>query len=288
MSHDTQRPIAVVTDSTADIPAGLRAQLGIHSVPLVLNLKDRSWRDGVDITAGAFYDLLRTSEALPTTSQPSIAAFQEVFEVLLASADGIVAVLVSRGISGTLDSALAAAANLPAARIAVIDSGGTSMQLGWPVLAAARAAAAGADFETVAAVARRTVARAHLYFAVGTLDYLYRGGRIGRASHLVGTALNIKPILQFSGGVVQPVTRVRSMRRAMDAMLELVQAGITVGSQAHIAVFHIHAADEAGRMMQRIEQLIRPAELFQTECSPVLGAHAGPGTIGVAYYEEPL
>jgi len=135
-------------------------------------------------------------------------------------------------------------------------------------------------------VARRTVARAHLYFAVGTLDYLYRGGRIGRASHLVGTALNIKPILQFSGGVVQPVTRVRSMRRAVDAMLEMVEAGITVGSRAHIAVFHINAPDEAGRFMQRLEQLIRPAELFQTECSPVLGAHAGPGTIGVAYYEE--
>jgi DegV family protein with EDD domain len=130
------------------------------------------------------------------------------------------------------------------------------------------------------------VARAHLYIAVGTLEYLYRGGRIGRASQLLGTALNIKPILQFSGGVVQPVTRVRSMRRAVDTMLDLVAGTVEVGARARMAVFHIGAPDEAARFKLRLLNQFQPLEMVETECSPVLGAHAGPGTIGVAYYEE--
>ncbi len=282
----TARRIAIVTDSTADIPREIVEEYGIHVVPQILIMGDKTWRDGVDIDSPTFYELLRTSPHFPASSQPSVASFQEVFSQLSEDADGIVAVLVSSELSGTLNSALMAASNLPELPIEIIDARAASMQLGLTVLAAARAAAAGEDLETVAGAARALVGRANVYFIVDTLEYLHRGGRIGRASRLVGTALNLKPVLSICDGVVTPVTKVRTRRKALDTLFGLLERQIAEGDRVHMAVLHVAAPEEAARLVEQLEARFHPLEMIRTECGPVIGTHVGPGTVGVAFYAE--
>ena len=195
MNKQSSRRVVIVTDSTCDIPPELVEQYGVRVVPQVLIMGDQTWRDQVDIDSPTFYRLLRTSSHFPSTSQPSVPDFEQVFTELAQEADGIAAVLVSDELSGTLNSARMAAERLPDVPIEIVDTRSVSMQLGFIVLAAARAAAEGADLQTVAATARAMIGQAHVYFIVDTLEYLHRGGRIGAASKLVGTALNLKPIL---------------------------------------------------------------------------------------------
>ncbi len=282
----TARRIAIVTDSTADIPREMVEEYGIHVVPQILIMGDKTWRDGVDIDSPTFYELLRTSPHFPASSQPSVTSFQEVFSQLSEDVEGIVAVLVSSELSGTLNSALMAASNLPELPIEIIDARAASMQLGLTVLAAARAAAAGEDLETVAGAARALVGRANVYFIVDTLEYLHRGGRIGRASRLVGTALNLKPVLSICDGVVTPVTKVRTRRKALDTLFGLLERQIAEGDRVHMAVLHVAAPEEAARLVEQLEARFHPLEMIRTECGPVIGTHVGPGTVGVAFYAE--
>jgi DegV family protein with EDD domain len=285
--HPTrQRRIAVVTDSTAYLPPELVKEVAIHVVPLTLIMGDNVWRDGVDIDPPAFYDLLRTSPDFPKTSQAGIADFQELFVELSRDAEGIVAVLVSGELSGTLNSAQAAAANLPHIPIEIIDSRGTSMMLGFPALAAARAAAAGGDLQAVAGAARALIGKAHVYFIVDTLEYLHRGGRIGAAAKLLGSALNLKPILEIRDGVAQPVARVRTRRKALSRVYELLDEQLGAGDRVHMAVLNVAAREEAAFFRKELEARFHPVEMLETECSPVIGAHVGPGTVGVNFYVE--
>ena len=286
MEQEQKSRIAVLTDSTADIPAELTAQFGIHVVPQTLILGDRTWRDGIDIDPATFYRLLGASTAFPSTSQPSIATFMALFTELSKTANGIVAVLVSQELSGTLNSASTAAANLPQIPIEIIDSRAASMQLGYTALAAARAASQGADLETVADAARQLVGRVHVYFVVDTLEYLHRGGRIGAATRLVGSALNLKPILEIRDGMVFPVTRVRTRRKALDQVRELIRGRLRGNDRVHMAVLHVAAPEEAVAFEAELREEFHPAELIQAECGPVVGAHTGPGTVGVVYYAE--
>jgi DegV family protein with EDD domain len=223
MSQSVLRRIAVVTDSAADIPPQLIQKYGIQVEPLILIMGSKNWRDGIDIDPPAFYELLHNSSSFPTTSQPTVASFVECFSEASRDKDGVVAVLVSDELSGTLDSARAAAEKLPDIPIALVDSRAASMQLGFTVLAAARAAESGADLEEVVATARALVGRTHIYFLVDTLEYLHRGGRIGAAARLVGSALNLKPILEIRDGIVTPLTRVRTRRKAMETLLKLLE-----------------------------------------------------------------
>jgi DegV family protein with EDD domain len=286
MSEQNLSRIAVVTDSTAYLPQELVKELNIHVVPLTLMLGDRSWRDNVDIDPPAFYQLLEESSGFPTTSQPNVATFQELFSRLAESHEGIVTIVISNELSGTMDSAVAAAANLPDVPINIIDSRGTSMMLGFPVLAAARAAASGGDLETVAAAAQELVGKAHIYFVVDTLEYLHRGGRIGAAAKLLGSALNLKPILEIQDGIVKPLTKVRTRRKALDKLFELLQGELGTGRPVHMAVINVAAAAEAESLRKELEARFQPVEIMSTEVSPVIGAHAGPGTVGVAFYAE--
>jgi len=259
---------------------------GIKVVPQILIMGTNTWRDGVDIDSGSFYELLRSSEVFPSTSQPRAADFEEVFREASAEADGIVAIVVSDELSGTLNSAQAAQANLPDLAIEVIDSRSVSMQLGFIVMAAARIAAAGGDLQAVAEAARRMVGQSHVYFIVDTLEYLHRGGRIGRAAKLFGSALNLKPVLAIQDGMVTPVTRVRTRRKALDKVLEIVEEQLAGASGIHMAALHIAAPEEAAKVGDELEARFRPVELVHAECGPVVGAHAGPGTVGVAFYVE--
>lgn len=286
MNEPAGRRVAIVTDSTCDIPRDLVAQYGIHVVPQILIMGQKTWQDGVDIDPPAFYELLRTSSEFPSSSQPHVITFQSLFEKLGREYDGICAVLVSDELSGTINSAQVAAANLPEVPIEIVDSRSVSLQLGFIVMAAAQAAAAGRDLQSVAGVARSLIGRVHVYFLVDTLEYLHRGGRIGTASKLVGTALNLKPVLEVRDGLVQPLARVRTRAKAMDKVLDLVAEQVTGANRVHMGVLHVSAPEEAVRFGERLQARFQPLELIDGECGPVVGTHAGPGTVGVAFYTD--
>jgi DegV family protein with EDD domain len=281
-----QRQIAVVTDSTADIPSHLAQQYAIHIVPQFLIMGDNTWLDGVDIDPPTFYKLLRTSRDFPSTSQPSVKTFSDLFLKLSREVDGIVAVLISNELSGTLNSAQTAAVNLPDIPIEIIDSRSASMQLGFIVLAAARVAAAGGDLDAVAGTARALVERVSVYFVVDTLEYLHRGGRIGAAARLFGTALNLKPVLEIKGGIVTPVAKVRTRAKALVRVFELLEEQLSGKEQIHMSVLHVAAPEQALRFQEELRAHFHPVEMIATECGPVVGTHAGPGTVGVAFYVE--
>lgn len=286
MGEQAERRIAVVTDSTSDIPRELVEQYNIRVVPQVLIMGDKTWRDGVEIDSPTFYELLQTSPHFPATSQPSVVDFQKVFTELSQEAEGIVAVLVSDELSGTLNSARMAVENLPDLPIEIIDTRSVSLQLGWIVLATARVAATGADLETVAATARSLIGRTQIYFVVDTLEYLHRGGRIGAASRLFGTALNLKPLLSVQDGIVTPVTKVRSRRKALQTLTQLLDEQLAGAGQIHMGVLHVAAPEEAERLAGELQARFQPVEMILSECGPVVGTHAGPGTVGAAFYVE--
>ena len=286
MSEETGRRIAVVTDSTCDLPRELAEEHGIRIIPQVLIMGTKTWRDGVDIDPPAFYELLQTSPDFPSSSQPSVPDFEAVFAELAKDADGIAAILVSDELSGTLNSARMAKESLPDVPIEIVDTRSVSAQLGFIALAAARAAAAGADLQTVADTARAMIGHASVYFVVDTLEYLHRGGRIGAASRLFGTALNLKPLLAIKDGIVQPVTKVRSRRKALATLLQILDEELAGKERIQMAVLHIAAPEEADRLAEQLVTRYHPAEMIHTECGPVVGTHAGPGTLGVAFYAE--
>jgi DegV family protein with EDD domain len=278
--------VAVVTDSGAYIPPELVDRYAIHVVPVYLIMGDRSWRDGVDIDPPAFYELLRTSPDFPKTSQPNVTDFRDLFIRLADQVEGIVAVLLTSKLSGTVGSATAAAAELPHLAIEIIDSEGVSMAEGYPVLAAARAAAEGGDLATVAAAARSFIGKTHLYFVLGTLEYLHRGGRIGTVSKLIGSALDLKPVLEFRDGMIEAAARVRTRGKALEKVYELVAEKISPGDRVHMSIINVAAPEEAAQFGAELIARFQPVEVMEVECSPAIGAHAGPGTVGVAFYVE--
>jgi DegV family protein with EDD domain len=286
MSQTAKRRVAVVTDSTAYLPPELVQKYDIHVVPQILMLDGKTWRDGVDIDPPAFYELLRSSRNFPTTSQASRVDFQNLFTELSPQVEGIAAILISTEVSGTIDSARAAVEDLPDVPIEILDSRGTSMKLGFPVLAAARVAAAGGDLPAVIEAARTLIPKIRLYFVVDTLEYLHRGGRIGGASKLLGSALNLKPILEFWDGTVQPVAKIRTRRKALDKVYDLVEEQLAGKDNVHMAVLDVASPEEAAEFIEQLTARFQPVEMLKVECSPVIGAHAGPGTVGVAFYAE--
>jgi len=277
--------IAVVTDSTAYLPPQLVAQYGIHVIPLQLVWGGETLLDGVTTDPQTFYERLSHSGDLPTTSQPSAGDFADLFAEVASGADGIVGVFISTGLSGTVTSAWGARESLPDLPIEVVDSRFTSMGQGFVTLGAARAAAKGEGLAEVASAARELVPRVNVLFVVDTLEYLHRGGRIGGASRVLGSALRIKPLLHLTEGRIDVLERVRTKRKAVERMLEVMKE--RVGDAAvHVSVIHADAAEEATRLQERIRERFPCIELHLAELSPVIGAHVGPGTVGVAFYTE--
>ncbi len=279
----SKRRIAVVTDSACDLPPPLLAEFDIQVVPLILMMEGESWRDRVDIQPPAFYELLEKASSFPTTSQPSAAVFKERFVQLAQEVEGIVAVLVAQELSGTVASAQSAAAELPDIPIEIVDSRAVSMMLGYTVLAAAEAAAAGGDLQEVAAAANSRIGKTGVYFVVGTLDYLHRSGRIGAAARLVGSALNLKPILNIQDGTVTPIAKVRTRRKALERVYHLLEGRLAGEERFQMTVVQVAAPEEAAEVKDALQSRFRPVTLTETECSPVIGAHVGPGTVGVAF-----
>ena len=275
--------IAVITDSTCTIPAELIAKYKIGVAPQVVIWEGKTLYDGIDITPQQFYERLSTATVMPTTSQATVAAFQELFRPLVAANRPIVAVLISSKLSGTVQSALQAKMDFPGAQIEVIDSGHAGMSLGFQVLQVARKVEAGASYAEVTDYARRVQDHTGIMLVVDTLEFLHRGGRIGGASRLLGTALNIKPLLEVRDGRIEPLERVRTKPKAYARILELIGQKIEGHANVRLAVMHAAAEADARRLLDEAVARYHPIETTVSWASPAIGAHTGPGTVALAY-----
>jgi len=271
--------VAVVTDTTHYLPAGLVAERGVHEVSLYVNDNGRQQREADVADLDAFYDGLRRASSLPTTSQPSIGDFLAVYEPLAAQGRDIVSVHISGGISGTVEAARQAAEQVQGVTIEVIDSRMACGALGLVVLAASAAAAGGGDVGAVAGRAHEAGEATRLWFAVDTLEYLRRGGRIGTAQAWLGGALKIKPILTLDGEIT-PIERVRTSGRAFERMVDYMRSRQEDGADGWV-VQHIQAPDVVERLLERGHEMYGSDPVFVSEIGPVIGAHVGPGLVGV-------
>jgi DegV family protein with EDD domain len=278
--------IAVVTDSTAYIPEEALGDFDIPMIPLWLIWGDERFRDGVDIDPPTFYRRLPESKVFPTTSQPSAGEFVEFFQRVGEGACAIVSVLLSSKLSGTVASAQTAKIQLPDLDIRIVDSLSTSMGLGFAVLAAARAAAAGRSIDEVVASSERVADGMNVMFAVDTLEYLHRGGRIGGAKRLLGTALNIKPLLDLEDGRIEALAQVRTKRKAIARMLDVAEERLGGKHMAEAAVLDVDAPDEGRAIAEMVKERFGLPTVYQTRVSPAIGAHVGPGTVGICFYPE--
>jgi DegV family protein with EDD domain len=275
--------VAIVTDTTQYIPPELVAANDLHEVSLYVNDGDRHERESEMGDFGAFYERLRKADDLPTTSQPSIGDFLEVFRPLAEQGRDIVSVHISGGISGTPESARQAAEELmrehPERRVEVIDSRKACGGLGYVALAGAAAARSGAGIADVTARVRIAAETVNLWFAVDTLEYLRRGGRVGAAQGWIGGALKIKPILSLEREIA-PVERVRTASRAFERMAEYLALLHEDGRDAW-GVQHIRAPERAALLAERGRELFGNEPQFVSEIGPVIGVHAGPRLLGV-------
>jgi len=272
--------VKIVTDSVADLPPKVVEELGITVIPLNVRFGTELYRDGIDITTEQFYQNLRHSKILPVTSVPSPAAFAEAYDRLAEQTDEILAIILSARLSGTYDVASQSVGLMKRkCRVEVIDSKMATMAQGFIAMKAARAAQAGAELDEVIEVARSTIPRVDFLAAFDTLEYLQRGGRIGKAQALMGSILKINPIITLRDGVVEPAGRTRSRAKAIDYLCNFVM------SYAHIeemAVEDTACPDDAEALVKRLSPKFPKERIHRSKMTPVIGTHTGPGLLLVA------
>jgi|Deesub1362B_J571_1020462.scaffolds.fasta_scaffold07013_3 DegV family protein with EDD domain len=277
--------VAVVTDSSANIPGELVERYRIHVIPLLLHWEKRTFRDGVDITPSQLYKQLRESKELPTTSAPSVGDFLRVYAEISRWAEGIVSIHLPPKLSVVYEAALTASKMVEEVEVKVIDCGTAAIGQGFVVLEAAKAAAKGASLSEVVRRAEDLIPKVNLFATLDTLEYLHRGGRVPAIAALLTSALKIKPIIYLKDGEVGLLEKPRTKARAIKRMIEIM--GERVGSRkVHVAVFHTDALKEAEGLKSEIEVRFNCEEIFVTEFTPVMGAHTGPGLLGLAFWAE--
>jgi DegV family protein with EDD domain len=274
-------PVAVVTDSTSSLPEGLMARRGIRVVPLEVRLGSRIGQEGIDIDAAQLRAALADRRLDVQTSRPAPAEFAAHYRAALdGGASAVVSVHLSRALSGTWEAARLAAEEVGTDRVRVVDSRAACMGLGYAVLAAADAADAGERADLVEAAASDVAARCRMFFSVETLERLRRGGRIGAAAALFGTALAVKPLLHVAQGRILPLEKVRTTARAAQRLVELAVAAAGEGP-VDVAVQHLGAAARAEELAARLRERLDVARLLVSEVGAVIGAHVGTGLLGV-------
>jgi DegV family protein with EDD domain len=275
---DGSQKVVVVTDSTSDIPSDLTSSVKIETVPLSIRFGDEVFLDRIELSQAEFLDRLKTSTELPKTSQPSVVQFENAFRAAVDENHDVVCLTIASKLSGTFNSARLASEAVNPARIHVIDSQTVSMALGWAVILAAREAGKGATADEVIAIASETLKRSHLYAVLETLDYVQRGGRIGRASHLIGSMLSIKPILTIREGEVTPLERVRTWNKALDRIAEIARSHEPLEA---LAIAHAGNPDDAQRLAGELRDLVRTENFVIADVGPVIATYAGPGAVGI-------
>lgn len=275
--------IGLVTDSAADLPTDLARANGISVVPLEVRLGTDSFRDG-DLATEEFFRRVRTQNIVPKTSQPPVGAFVQVYQELLSKCKSIISIHIASTLSGTYDAANVARQSLPGADISVVDSRSVSLGLGLLVLRAARAIEKGLAKDAVVRAIEEVKRRIEVLVALDTLDFLERGGRIGKVAAFLGSLLNLKPLVKVVDGQVLPVTKARSRIQALDALLGRLEAFKEQG-KVLLGVMHTVAAEEAEQLRRRVQDALGLVEMV-VQAGPVLGAHGGPGALAVAVVPE--
>jgi len=276
--------VIIVTDSSAYLPQEIVEQYHLPILPLVLNWQGKQYRDGVDISAHEFYTQLSRSKEMASTSQVTVGQFEEIFKPLLDAGNDVFYTGISSGISASFDSAEQAKVELGnPENLEVFDSQLVSMALGLMVITLARAAEQGASLQEILELAKATYPKIGVYFTVNTLEYLYRGGRINTATRFLGSALNVKPLLEIRGGKIEAVESVISHKKALSRMLDLIEKRTSGKSPLCIAPFHALCEDECRALEAAAVERLQPDEVFRSEVSPVIGAHVGPGTVAIAW-----
>jgi DegV family protein with EDD domain len=278
--------VRVVTDSTADLPADLAAELGITVVPANLHFGLETFLDGPEMSRQAFYERLMRDPVLPTTSSPAVGVFTDTYRRLVQESrdageelEGIVSVHLASRLSAVYNAARLGALDVPEVAVRLVDSCQISIGTGWLAILAARAARAGRRLEEIAAFVEDRVPRLRLIAALSTLDYVRRSGRLGRAGWLVGTLLSIKPIIEIRDGeVLPPRDLVRTRSRALDRLVEIAES---LAPFEELSVMHAHAPELGQVLLERLSAVHPPERILLAEVGVTVGTYAGPGAVGI-------
>jgi DegV family protein with EDD domain len=273
-------PVRIVTDSVADIPAAVVAELGISVIPVLLRFGEETFRDGIDITTDQFYQRLVSTKVMPTTSVPSMDMFARTYARLAEETEEILVIMISSKLSGLYNAAIQSAGLLESnCRIEVVDSGVAVMAEGFLVIKAAQAARDGKTLDEILKIVRADMPRVEIRAAFDTLKYLKRGGRIGKAQALMGSVLKINPIIAIKDGVVDPAGRARSRAKAIDHLYDFV------AGYKHIEALAVEGAacpEDSNLLVKRLGKIFPEELIYRSRTTPVIGAHTGPGLLLVA------
>jgi DegV family protein with EDD domain len=288
---DSERNVAIVTDSVAQVPAEVARQLDITVIPFTVSIDGQPYLDGIDLAPKELYRRMRLENIMPTTTAPSLGQYQQAFEACLhAGAQAVLYVALSSKLSGGYSTACQAAnivkEEFPDRIIEVLDSQLATISQGFVAMAAARAAAQGKPLAEVRRAAEEANRRTGFAATLETLEYLARGGRIGKAAFMLGNMIKIKPILTLEDGLVLPLSRVRGENNALQAIVDYVAQQVKNHRVLHLAIMEADAPEQAARLQELALQKLRPTELFHSEFTPVMGVHTGPGLVGLGYYYE--
>ncbi len=282
--------IAIVTDSTCDLPNDLVRKYNIHVIPQSIIWGGEELRDGIDITPTDFYHRLETDPVIPTSSQPTPSQFKALFEEIASSgAEQIACFTLSKNLSGTYQSAVQAA-DMVDVNVTVMDTVAVSLGLGWQVLAAAEAREAGGSVEEMMGAATKVRSTMRTYLTVDTLEYLHRGGRIGGAAKMVGTALQLKPMLYVDHqglGRVEPGEKTRTRKKAIQKMVETLFGELDTSKPMKIGIVHCNARKDADELADQVKSDYPNVEILINDVTSVIGVHVGPGALAMlGYYEQ--
>lgn len=277
--------IKLVTDSTCDLPKSIIQEYNIHVVPLTVFFGNEAFKDGVDLTPESFIEKLTQSKIHPKTSQPSPADFEKVYRELTADGSDVISIHISSHLSGTFQSAQIGAGLVNPDKIHIFDSGSASIALAMTLIECGKAIAKGQALERVMALAARVSTDMRIYILAETLEYLVKGGRIGKAAGLAGTLLNIKPILTIKEGVVHPFEKIRGFQKGIDRLAELAVAYLDQGhSKIHAGIAHMGKPENVKALQNKLGPIEDKVEIFVVDMGPVIGAHLGPGTLALCVY----
>ena len=273
-------PVKIVTDSVADIPAEIIRELNISIIPVLLRFGEETYRDGIDITTDQFYEKLVTGKVAPTTSVPSMDIFARTYAGLARETDEILVIMLSSALSGVYNAAVQSAALVEGGcRIEVVDSRRAVMAQGLVVIRAAQAALDGAGMDEILEIVNRDLPRSEILAAFDTLEYLQRGGRIGRAAALMGSVLKINPLIALKNGLVEPAGRTRSRAKALDRLYDFVAGYSRV---EELAVEGGDCPEDVDNLVERLGSIFPEERIYRCRTTPVIGTHTGPGLILVA------
>ena len=282
-----KQKVAIVADGACSLTPAKGEELGIHIAPVYITFGNQTYQAGVNLQEQDFYRLLSESKKLPTTAQPTAQDFVKIYESLPEDIEEIITIVISHHMSATLQSAEISKEQYTKRPVHVFDSESVSLGFGMMAMAAAQAAAEGKSAQQILEMLDGIKKNINIIFTVKTLEYLHKGGRIGGATAFLGSALDIKPILNVQDGRIEPLEKQRTRSRSVARLVELMEE--KVGKEpVHIAILHGNSPEEAVQLEQAVKERFNSVEMFTSDMGPVIGVHAGPGTLGLVFYPDNL